>query len=562
VLASGCAQNKPVTPDGSKPNEYSAYLYSAGNVLQLNNDYAGAEAVYRLALRYDKHSQEIQKALFTSVLSRTYIREVPLAYFAGFVDSLIVNKDMDKLMLERSYDLYIQYQDNQRAKSILDVYLKKYATARAYTSLFYLEQTLYNRSRVELLDKAFKLAGEDAAFMNSLGQLFLAFNVAKAEKVWLTALKYDTTSQAAINLWDLYSRQANEQKLHKLWNTFDLPKDKDKLVEVLSHSVSTSNFEALVTLSDKILQTNEPSLMINLLLASTFTNNTEVYAKTSTKLDELTLNSQESQFRHFLTALYSLQNNKPAESLIALALVDGKKALEDILTGYRSLILSREPAMNETSLIKIKDFLKQVINPATEQQLQTPIKEYLLAYIDSLGMDNIPELSDSLSLSCVMSFYNQNRRTYDTYIWLAQYYHKTKQDSLQKDIIKEALDDFAEDASLLNWLGYSYVLDNENLDEAESLIRRALQLSPDNPFYLDSLAWLYYTKGDFQTALKLMAIPSRLEKMPSEIAWHIGEIYLALGDKDNALYYLELAVQINDDPIYVEKAKKTLEGIK
>jgi hypothetical protein len=50
--------------------------------------------------------------------------------------------------------------------------------------------------------------------------------------------------------------------------------------------------------------------------------------------------------------------------------------------------------------------------------------------------------------------------------------------------------------------------------------------------------------------------------MPSEIAWHIGEIYLALGDKDNALYYLELAVQINDDPIYVEKAKKTLEGIK
>ena len=47
-----------------------------------------------------------------------------------------------------------------------------------------------------------------------------------------------------------------------------------------------------------------------------------------------------------------------------------------------------------------------------------------------------------------------------------------------------------EDASLLNALGYSLADRNQKLPRAETLIRKALEASPDNPAFLDSLGWV------------------------------------------------------------------------
>ena len=52
------------------------------------------------------------------------------------------------------------------------------------------------------------------------------------------------------------------------------------------------------------------------------------------------------------------------------------------------------------------------------------------------------------------------------------------------------LKDRPEDASLLNALGYSLADRNQKLPRAETLIRKALAASPDNPAFLDSLGWV------------------------------------------------------------------------
>ncbi|KKU44508.1 MAG: Pyridine nucleotide-disulfide oxidoreductase, partial [Microgenomates group bacterium GW2011_GWA2_46_7] len=49
----------------------------------------------------------------------------------------------------------------------------------------------------------------------------------------------------------------------------------------------------------------------------------------------------------------------------------------------------------------------------------------------------------------------------------------------------------------LNYLGYIYAEENRNLDEAEQLVKKALDIDPDNGAYLDSLGWVYYKKGVF-----------------------------------------------------------------
>jgi tetratricopeptide (TPR) repeat protein len=84
-----------------------------------------------------------------------------------------------------------------------------------------------------------------------------------------------------------------------------------------------------------------------------------------------------------------------------------------------------------------------------------------------------------------------------------------------------------------NALGYSFADRNERLDEAEALIAKALQLSPDDPFIIDSMGWVRYRKGDSAGALTHLQRAYAIRPDP-EIAAHLGEVLWALGRRDEA----------------------------
>jgi tetratricopeptide (TPR) repeat protein len=98
----------------------------------------------------------------------------------------------------------------------------------------------------------------------------------------------------------------------------------------------------------------------------------------------------------------------------------------------------------------------------------------------------------------------------------------------------------------LNYLGYSLIDRNMELDKAIDMVKKALSYDPDNPAYLDSLAWGYYRKGDYKEALA--AILKSIEKMDYDsIVWeHLGHIYLKLGDFDNAWFSFQLSNDLNN----------------
>lgn len=558
-IVTGYAKDKPVTPDGSKPNEYSAYLFSAANVLYYDNQLQRAEEIYRLALKFDPKSAEIRKALFNTLLNRVNYNEIQLSDFAGYVDTLMTEKGMDKLMLEQAYDVYAQLKDNSRAERILKIYLKKYATARAYSSLFYLEQTMYGLNRLELLDKAFKLGKGDSPFLNSLGLLYLAFDEKKAEQIWLTSAQTDTTAQAAANLWSLYSRQDKPDKLIKLYHDLSTPENLPKLNEIMAGELQSGGFATIMLVKEPIIASGDQMQILTLMQASWPAEDKVTFQKARSLLKEDELNQNDRQLLHFMYVLYSLKNDDKADALHQMSFLDGKRALDALLMLYRNAVLSDKLQPDSLAVIQVKENLRQTLEPASETQLAAPLKAYLLAYADSLGIDNEPQVADSLAFACVKWFYDNNRKTYDTYLFLVQHYSKSKQFTMLDTLLDEALAEYPEDASLLNWKGYSYVLQEVKLEEAEALIRRALQLAPDNAFYLDSLAWLYYTKGDYKTALEYMEIPMQLEEIPGEISLHYALIQLALNNIQTGIDYLNYTVNTNNDP---DSAAKALELLK
>jgi tetratricopeptide (TPR) repeat protein len=88
-------------------------------------------------------------------------------------------------------------------------------------------------------------------------------------------------------------------------------------------------------------------------------------------------------------------------------------------------------------------------------------------------------------------------------------------------------------AQAYNAWGYSLADRGVRLDEAQSLIDKALEMRPDDPFILDSKGWVLFRKGEKQAALDLLQRAYKGRPDP-EIAAHIGEVLWSLGRQDDA----------------------------
>jgi tetratricopeptide (TPR) repeat protein len=89
-------------------------------------------------------------------------------------------------------------------------------------------------------------------------------------------------------------------------------------------------------------------------------------------------------------------------------------------------------------------------------------------------------------------------------------------------------------AQAYNALGYSLADRNLRIDEAAQMIDKALSLTPDDPFILDSKGWVLFRQGKPVLALEALQ-KAYAQKPDAEIAAHIGEVLWALGRSGEAL---------------------------
>lgn len=84
-----------------------------------------------------------------------------------------------------------------------------------------------------------------------------------------------------------------------------------------------------------------------------------------------------------------------------------------------------------------------------------------------------------------------------------------------------------------NALGYSLAERNIRLNEAETLVEKALKLAPDDPFILDSMGWVQFRLGKLKEAEDLLRRAYEM-RADVEIAAHLGEVLWVKGRKEDA----------------------------
>jgi tetratricopeptide (TPR) repeat protein len=99
---------------------------------------------------------------------------------------------------------------------------------------------------------------------------------------------------------------------------------------------------------------------------------------------------------------------------------------------------------------------------------------------------------------------------------------------------RKVLDVNPRNSSALNYYGYMLADRGMRLDEATSLIKRALVEEPGSAAYKDSLGWAYYKQDKLPEAEELMRQALEHESHDPTILSHLGDIYAKMGKESLA----------------------------
>jgi tetratricopeptide (TPR) repeat protein len=101
--------------------------------------------------------------------------------------------------------------------------------------------------------------------------------------------------------------------------------------------------------------------------------------------------------------------------------------------------------------------------------------------------------------------------------------------------LKQVIAKEPEHAAAHNYLGYLYAEKGINLEDAEFHVKKALEIKPEDGYYLDSLGWIYFQQGNYKKALDVLLRANELVPNEAVVLEHLGETYEMLGEVKKAL---------------------------
>ncbi len=103
-------------------------------------------------------------------------------------------------------------------------------------------------------------------------------------------------------------------------------------------------------------------------------------------------------------------------------------------------------------------------------------------------------------------------------------------------------------ATTYNYLGYMWLENGLNVDEAGELIKTAADLDPESGAIADSLGWFHFVKGNYkeaETEMKRAIAQTGEDNLDGVIFDHMAQVKYALGKKDEAIDFMKKAIELS-----------------
>ena len=356
------------------------------------------------------------------------------------------------------------------------------------------------------------------------------------------------------------------------------------LLDKLIASVILENLEFANNISDNILKFEKDNQeaylvkLVNLLLDNKSNEIKKLYSDTKTKNDLI-------DFIFFNDDLLK-DNQTISKSIIDIVTSsfsnsDGYSLNYSFLLFYTSLARMIDISNDRATLIKGELFQKigndrdarlmfKEINQDSDFYLDAQINlalnySFYLSYDEAIkNINKLLEKNNNLypikkiladthriekNYKLAIQLYNEMIERNENDLWSIYYlrgicFERLGQwDKAEKNFLK-SLDLKPDSPNVLNYLAYGWVERNIRLDQSLEMLKAAYAANPESSYIIDSLAWAYFKKNNYNEAAKLME--KVIDIAPGEAISldHLGDIYYAMNRKREAIHFWQQALEL------------------
>jgi len=341
------------------------------------------------------------------------------------------------------------------------------------------------------------------------------------------ALSLNWSKELAFEIGYLYSSRGENENALRIYTTIT---DNDRFDERawLSRIQSLLDLEKLSQADTELQQVrhfSEQPERIDLIISKVYLQQNRTKEALAI-LQRLEIRPEAYEARYML-ALLTYQNDDYLASL-----------------SYLDRIPSSSSAYEEAVYLKVKIYGKQhkmaeaitllTVNIQTEET-SSPL---FYALLSSLYLDDDRKDLALTTLEDGTRLFSENHQLHFELGLLLERSNRTDEAIAE---MQKVLELQPKHADALNFIGYSWADQNQNLEEALNYILRAIELKPENGFIIDSLGWVYFRMGRFEEAAEALEHAVNIQPSDPHIFEHLGDAYRALGEDAKAIHAYEKA---------------------
>lgn len=525
--------------------------YLAARVAEGDNDLDSAIAYYKQALAFAPGDTSLQQSLMLSLIAQ-----------GRFEESLVY---ADKLKTVPDVERF-----SRLALAVGSFHKKDFSKAKYWLKLS-LESDLDRLISGVMTGWAKQGAGDASEAMASIDRLqgpdwfglFKSFHRAliadasglpeKADAIYAATLQDTATGSAAPETW-MRNAQAYASFLARKG-------DKDKALSVLDQAEAFASGKVEISaLRDKITKGEK----IEPFVAGPSDGASEILLDLATALNR---GGGEPFVRLYLQYALALRPDSDAALVQLAAVSEQLKDGEGAIAFYRRIPASSPlKALSELQLgLNLADLDRYDEAIAHLKALVEAHPDDMRAYQALGGVYASKEdfrSAAGLYDKAVAVLKAPTRADWNIFYQRGIAYERLKEWPKAEPNFRKALELFPDQPQVLNYLGYSWVDMNINLEEGLEMIQKAVDLRPSDGYIVDSLGWAYFRMGRFEDAVREMERAVSLKPEDPVLNDHLGDAYWRVGRRLEATFQWNQARDLKPDPdVLAALQQKLLKGL-
>lgn len=542
VTASTAPSSMPDRALISRTSPAGNYLAGRFAFAPSNRDMAAAAIYYRAALRADPKNEDLLERTFISTIAQGAVDEA-----APLAERLIVldrNQRISRLALGARALKKAQY---KQARTYLSPAIR--GPVADLTATLMLAWALAGNNQAQAGVAAItQLQGPDwyAAFKDlHIGMILdYAGNRAQAGARLAAAYRYDPTSVRTVDAYARWlSRNGKTDEAKKVYNDF---------AKVLPHH----------PLVDQALDELNAGKQLAPLAKTPAAGAAEALFGLGTALGRQ--GGEEIGLVYLQLAVY-LDPNHPLALLSLADLYETMKKPELAVETYDRIpagaLLKRNAEIHRALNLEVLERHDEAIKALEEIVKKDPNdQEAIVALGNVLRARKQYAQAAEVYSQAIDRLKNPTKQNWSLYFYRGNAYERAKDWPKAEKDLEKALELFPDQPQVLNYLGYSWVDQGLNLDKGLKMIRRAVELRPNDGYIVDSLGWAQYRLGNYQEASDALERAIELKPEDPVINDHLGDVYWKVGRELEARFQWRHARDNNPEPDDLARIEEKLKN--